>query len=116
MTRRELFGKLKQLAPYFAGTRLAFVLGGVGAAIAGVCESGVAWLMVPLVNGNSKPISVPAVSWLPHIEHPPLWMIPVALVVLFAIRGVAGFIVDYSLAWAANQATLRLRTQLFARL
>jgi ATP-binding cassette, subfamily B, bacterial MsbA len=113
MKRPEVFGKLKQLAPYFAGTRLAFVLGGLGAALAGACEAAVAWLMVPLVNGSQKPVAIPG---LPVIEHPPLWIIPVALVVLFAFRGVAGFVVDYSLAWAANQATLRLRTKLFARL
>ncbi|MES1162214.1 MAG: ABC transporter ATP-binding protein, partial [Rhizobacter sp.] len=39
-----------------------------------------------------------------------------ALVVLFALRGAAGFVVDYTLAWAANAATLRLRSQLFSRL
>ncbi|HEY9239925.1 MAG TPA: lipid A export permease/ATP-binding protein MsbA, partial [Burkholderiaceae bacterium] len=44
------------------------------------------------------------------------WAIPVALVVLFALRGAAGFVVDYTLAWAANAATLRLRSHLFGRL
>jgi subfamily B ATP-binding cassette protein MsbA len=116
MTRSDLFRKLGQLAPYFVGTRLAFASGALGAAFAGLCEAGVAWLMVPLVNGSTKPITIPGLAWLGTIEHPPLWMIPVALVLLFAVRGVAGFVVDYALAWAANQATLRLRTQLFARL
>jgi ATP-binding cassette, subfamily B, bacterial MsbA len=113
MTRPGALGKLLQLAPYFAGTRLAFVLGGLGAALAAVCETGVAWLMVPLVDGSFKRMPF---GWLSAIDHPPLWMIPIALVILFAIRGVAGFVVDYTLAWAANQATLRLRSKLFARL
>jgi subfamily B ATP-binding cassette protein MsbA len=38
------------------------------------------------------------------------------LVGLFMVRGLAGFVVDYTLAWAANHAQLRLRSQLFARL
>jgi subfamily B ATP-binding cassette protein MsbA len=113
MTRPGVIGKLLQLAPYFAGTRLAFVLGGLGAALAAMCETGVAWLMVPLVDGTFKRLPFP---WLSTLEHPPLWIIPVALVLLFALRGVAGFVVDYTLAWAANQATLRLRSRLFARL
>ncbi len=108
-----LLSKLRLLLPYFAGTRWAFALGGLGAALAAVCETGVAWLLVPLVDGGMKAIPIKFIADLPH---PPLWAIPVALVVLFALRGAAGFVVDYTLAWAANAATLRLRSQLFSRL
>jgi subfamily B ATP-binding cassette protein MsbA len=110
----SLLTKLRALAPIFAGTQWAFVLGGIGAMIASWCEMGVAWLMVPLVDRNFK--SVPGASALLDMSHPPLWLIPVALIVLFLVRGVAGFVTDYTLAWAANHATLKLRLQLFARL
>ena len=109
----RLLNKLRELAPYFAGTGWAFALGALGAALAAVCETGVAWLMVPLIDGGFQRLPI---RWLADIPHPPLWFIPVALVGLFAVRGMAGFVVDYTLAWAANQATLRLRSQLFARL
>jgi ATP-binding cassette, subfamily B, bacterial MsbA len=109
----RLLGKLRELAPYFAGTRWAFALGALGAALAAVCETGVAWLMVPLIDGGFQRLPI---RWLAEISRPPLWVIPIALVALFAVRGVAGFVVDYTLAWAANRATLRLRSQLFARL
>ena len=109
----HLLSKLRELAPYFAGTRWAFALGALGAALAAVCETGVAWLMVPLIDGGFQRLPI---RWLAEMPHPPLWIIPIALVVLFAVRGVAGFVVDYTLAWAANQATLRLRSRLFARL
>ncbi len=105
--------KLRVLFPYFAGTRWAFGLAALGAAFAAVCETGVAWLLVPLVDGGMKAIPI---RFLAELPHPPLWAIPVALVVLFALRGAAGFVVDYTLAWAANAATLRLRSQLFSRL
>src|SRR3954470_2573908 len=111
--RAEAFGKLRTLAPYFAGTQWAFVAGGIGAAIAAGCESCLAWMMVRLVDGSFQKTTIPLLSRLPH---PPLWVIPIALVVLFAIRGVAGFVVDYTLAWASNSATLRLRSELFSRL
>ena len=107
------WGKLRDLFPYFTGTRWAFALAALGAAFAAVCETGVAWLLVPLVDGGMKAIPI---KWLAELPQPPLWAIPVALVVLFALRGAAGFVVDYTLAWAANAATLRLRSQLFTRL
>ena len=108
-----MLNPLRVLVPYFAGTRWAFGLGALGAAISAICETGVAWLMVPLVDGGFQRVPI---RWLAELAHPPLWAIPLALVGLFAVRGMAGFVVDYTLAWAANQATLRLRSQLFARL
>ena len=94
-TQLALLQKLRILLPYFAGTRWAFILGGVGAAIAAVCETGVAWLMIPLVDGgfDKAPIKV-----LAHLPHPPLWTVPVILIGLFAVRGLAGFVVDYMLS------------------
>ncbi len=113
VSRAGWWAKLRALFPYFAGTRWAFGLAALGAAFAAVCETGVAWLLVPLVDGGMKAIPI---KFLAELPHPPLWAIPVALVVLFALRGLAGFVVDYTLAWAANAATLRLRTHLFGRL
>ncbi len=108
-----LLGKLRVLAPYFAGTQWAFVFAALAAAVGGACESSVGWLMVPLIDGGFRNIPIKALAELPR---PPLWGIPIALIVLFVIRGAAGFVVDYLLAWASNQATLRLRSKLFGRL
>ena len=36
----------------------------------------------------------------------PLWVVPVAVIGLFAIRGIAGFVAQYGLAWAANRGML----------
>ena len=99
-----LFAKLRVLGPYFAGTQWAFIVSALAAAVSGATEAGVAWLMKPLVDqGLQKPGF-------------PLWAIPLAIIVLFTVRGAAGFIVNYTLAWAANQATLRMRTRMFERL
>ena len=109
-------GRLRQLrvlAPFFAGTQWAFLLAALGAAIAGACEAGVGWLMLPLVDGGFRNAPI---RWLADLPRPPLWWVPVVLIGLFAVRGVAGFVVDYTLAWASNNATLRLRSQLFGRL
>jgi len=99
-----LLAKLRILGPYFAGTQWAFIVSALAAAVSGATEAGVAWLMKPLVDqGLQKPAF-------------PLWAVPLAIIVLFAVRGVAGFIVNYTLSWAANQATLRLRSRMFDRL
>jgi subfamily B ATP-binding cassette protein MsbA len=45
-----------------------------------------------------------------------LWLVPVAIVGLFFIRGIAGFIAQYGLTWSANRAILALRSAMFARL
>ncbi len=112
MAPSPLSSKLRTLAPYFAGTQWAFAAGTVGAILAALCESGVTWLMAVLVDGNFKALPIARLADLPH---PPLWAVPVILIVLFAVRGVAGFVVDYALSWAAHSATMRLRSQLFAR-
>ncbi|MDE2093616.1 MAG: lipid ABC transporter permease/ATP-binding protein, partial [Burkholderiales bacterium] len=104
MTSSSPLHKLRVLRPYFAGTLWAFILSAVAAAVSGACEGAVAWLMKPLVDqGLQKP-------------NFPLWAIPLAIVVLFTLRGLAGFVVNYTLAWSANHATLRLRTRMFERL
>jgi subfamily B ATP-binding cassette protein MsbA len=113
MTRPDLLDKLRTLAPYFAGTSWAFALAALAAAVAAVCEAGVAWLMLPLVDGGFQRAPI---RFLAALAHPPLWVVPVALVGLFVVRGAAGFVVDYTLAWSANRATLRLRSDLFTRL
>ena len=41
----------------------------------------------------------------------PLWQIPVVVIGLFALRGLAGFVAQYGLAWAANRGMLELRAR-----
>lgn len=113
MTRSPVLRKLRALLPYFSGTQWAFVLAALGAAIGGACEASLGWLMVPLVDKGFKNVPV---SFLADLPHPPLWLVPVMLILLFVLRGAAGFVVDYTLAWASNRATLRLRSKLFGRL
>ncbi|MET0351030.1 MAG: ATP-binding cassette domain-containing protein, partial [Rhizobacter sp.] len=60
--------------------------------------------------------SKPPIPWLPQIHPAPYWAIPILLIVIFLVRGVAGFIVDYALAWTANRGTMALRLDLFDRL
>ena len=42
-------------------------------------------------------------------------MVPIAVVGLTAIRGLAGFVSQYGLAWAANRGTQTMRRAMFRR-
>jgi subfamily B ATP-binding cassette protein MsbA len=45
-----------------------------------------------------------------------LWMVPVALLGLFGIRGMAGFVAQYALSYTASMALLNLRRAMFVKL
>ena len=46
----------------------------------------------------------------------PLWTVPAAIIGLFALRSISGFVAHYGLAWTANRAVLSLREGMFQRL
>jgi len=95
---------LRSLWPYFSATRWALVGAALAAAVASVTDAFVASLMQPLLDKGFQPGALP------------LWMVPVVVIGLFALRGIGGFIAQYALAWAQNHGTLALRTAMFARL
>jgi subfamily B ATP-binding cassette protein MsbA len=45
----------------------------------------------------------------------PLWVVPLVIVGLYVVRGVAQFVAQYGLAWATNRGVLTLRERMFAR-
>lgn len=64
-----------------------------------------AMLMKPLLDGGFSG------------EHPDyVWKIPLAIVVIFLVRGALNFLSDYLLAWAANHVLADLRREMFDRL
>jgi len=96
--------RLARLAPFFRGTRWGFVLAIVGSAIAAMTEPLVPELLKQLLDGGFQERSFP------------LWMVPVAIMGVFGIRGIAGFVAQYGLAWSSNHAVLAMRQAMFQRL
>src|SRR6476620_5419793 len=45
----------------------------------------------------------------------PLWLVPIAIIGLTVIRGLAGFVSQYGLTWAARRASPAMRRALFQR-
>jgi subfamily B ATP-binding cassette protein MsbA len=101
---RPLWPRLARFFPYFRGT--GWALPGMAAAVlvAAATEPMIPALMKPLLDRGFQGGSLS------------LWIVPVALMGLFAVRGVAGFVAQYSLAHMANHAMVALRGKLFGRL
>ncbi len=100
---RTLRQRLTRIWPYFADCRRGFVLAVVGALVAAATEPAIpALLKVLLDDGMTKSAF-------------PLWLVPIAVVGLTTIRGAAGFISQYGLAWAANRGTQSMRRAMFRR-
>ena len=90
----SLFQRLKRVAPWFAGHPGALVLGIVGILIGSATEPAIPALMKPLLdNGFDRGT----------LE---LWKIPAVLLLLFGVRGFAGFIAAYCLAFITGMLML----------
>jgi subfamily B ATP-binding cassette protein MsbA len=95
--------RIRRIAPYFAGTRGALVIVALATAIGSATDAAIPALMKTFFDNGFK------ASW-------PLWLIPVVLISLAAVRGLAGFVAEYGLAWSANRGMVAMRGAMFARL
>jgi ATP-binding cassette, subfamily B, bacterial MsbA len=96
--------RLRRLIPYFRGTGLYMQLLVLATVVGALTEPFVPALMKPLLDKGFRGGDLN------------LWLVPLALMGLFAVRGIAGFVAQYSLARMANQAMVTLRGTLFGRL
>ena len=86
----RLSERLRRLAPYFAPSRFGFALAIVGTIVAAATEPLIPALMQPLLDRGFQQGGLP------------LWLVPVVVIGIFAVRGIAGFVAQYGLSWAAN--------------
>ena len=96
--------RLARLAPYFSAARAGLAVAVLASLVGAATEPLIPALMQPLLDQGFQGNRIP------------LWAIPIALVGLFAVRGVAGFIAQYTLSWAAQTGVARLRQTMFDRL
>jgi ATP-binding cassette, subfamily B, bacterial MsbA len=105
MPKTPLLQRLARIAPYFRASRLGFLVAIGAAAIAAATEPMLPALLKTLLDkgfGATRGF--------------PLWMVPVAIIGLYVLRGLAAFLAQYALAWAANRGVLALRGVMFERL
>jgi subfamily B ATP-binding cassette protein MsbA len=95
---------LRWLASYFGKARGAWAAAVLATIVASVTEPLLPALMKPLLDRGFKPGGIA------------LWMVPAALLLLFTVRGIAGFLADLALAKITQDGLLALRRDMFARL
>ena len=101
---QPLATRLARLWRYFSEYRLGWVIAALGTLVSALTEASVPALLKPLLDEGFTQGSLP------------IWLVPVAIVGLFALRGFAHFASQYALARIANEGMVKLRRQLFERL
>ena len=96
--------RFARVAPYFRSGKVAMAASAVAALVSAATEPMIPALMQPLLDKGFAGQSLP------------LWVIPLVIVALFAVRGVAGFVAQYGLTWAANRAVQQMRQAMFEHL
>jgi subfamily B ATP-binding cassette protein MsbA len=95
---------LRWLAPYFGTSRRFWAVAALATVVSSALEPLVPALLKPLLDRGFQGNDIA------------LWMVPASLLLLFAVRGVAGFIADLALARITQDGLLSLRRDMFARL
>jgi len=99
-----LWRRLARVWPYFSASRTGWALA-VGATIVGsATEPFVPALLKPLLDRGFQKGSLD------------LWLVPVTLILLFAVRGISGFVAQYALAKVTNEGLQSLRRAMFGKL
>jgi ATP-binding cassette, subfamily B, bacterial MsbA len=95
--------RLRRIAPFFANSRRGFVIAFFGAVVGAATEPLIPLLLKWLLDNGFQ------------LGGVPLWSVPVAVVGLTFVRGLAGFVAQYGMSWAANRGVLELRGAMFGR-
>ena len=98
-----LMARLKRLSVYFGNQRMAWGLAIVATLVGAITEPLIPALLQPLLDKGFTQGTLQ------------LWMVPLAILGVFFVRGVAQFVGQYALARIANEGMLTLRQALFDR-
>ena len=99
----SLIARLKRLSIYFGNQRLAWSLAIVATLVGAITEPLIPALLQPLLDKGFNQGTLQ------------LWMVPLAILGVFLVRGVSQFVGQYALARIANEGMLALRQALFDR-
>jgi subfamily B ATP-binding cassette protein MsbA len=100
----SLVARIRRVFPYIAHVRRMWIVVLLSTIVGAATEPAMPALMKPFLDKGFVAGSFN------------LWLVPAALLLLFAVRGVSGFIADIALAKIANEGMFTLRQALFARL
>ena len=102
--KRTLRQRFARVWPYFSGSRAGWALA-IGATVAAsATEPLVPALLKPLLDRGFQQGALE------------LWLVPVSLILLFSVRGIAGFVAQYAMAKVTNEGLQALRRAMFGKL
>ncbi|MCU0942824.1 MAG: lipid A export permease/ATP-binding protein MsbA, partial [Hydrogenophaga sp.] len=93
-----------RLWPYFRNARTGIVFAALATVVGALTEPLIPALLKTLLDDGFNQGKIA------------LWMVPVAFMGLFGIRGMASFVAQYALSYTANTGMLNLRRAMFARM
>lgn len=96
--------RLLRLWPYFRSAKAGIALAAAATLVGALTEPLIPALLKTLLDRGFAQGNVE------------LWMVPVALMGLFGIRGIAGFTAQYALSYTASLGLLNLRRAMFVKL
>lgn len=96
--------RISRVWPYFSGSRAGWALAIGATIVASATEPFVPGLLKPLLDKGFQQDTFE------------LWLVPVTLMLLFTIRGLAGFLAQFALAKVTNDGLLQLRKAMFGKL
>ena len=96
--------RLLKLWPYFSRYRTGWAMAMAAMVVSSLTQPAIPALLQPLLDRGFTQGNLP------------IWMPPVAIIVLFIIRGLAEFTGQYALARITGEGMVTLRSQLFDRL
>ncbi len=106
LKKQSVWKRLLRVWPYFSSvrTRSAWTLAVVATIFASATEPFVPALLKPLLDRGFQKDGLD------------LWIVPVSLLLLFAVRGLSGFVAQYALAEVTNEGLQQLRKSMFDKL
>jgi ATP-binding cassette, subfamily B, bacterial MsbA len=104
VTPPTIAARLRRFWPYFQSAKTGIVLAAITTLVGALTEPMIPALLKTLLDRGFGKGDID------------LWKIPLALLGLFGVRGLAGFIAQYALSYTASLGLLNLRRAMFSRL
>ena len=101
---QPLWRRMRRLLTYFGGITRIWVMVALAAAVGAATEPMIPALLKPLLDTGFQQGKLA------------IWMVPTALLLLFGLRGLAGYIAQVGLTKITNHGMLRLRSAMFEKL
>jgi len=102
--KQSVWQRFLRVWPYFSRSRRAWVVAIFATILASATEPLIPALMKPLLDRGFQADSFN------------LWLVPLALMMLFTVRGLSGFVAQYALAQVTNDGLQKLRRVMFNKL